>query len=186
MSPDNPFLKALLADPDDDTLRLAMADWLDENDQPARAEFIRVQVELARGVPDRARRTPLEVRQRDLLLAHEGDWVRPLADVLGCGPRQWGGWVFRRGFVEYFRIRVGQLVSCGPALAKLTPLRELTIEGVLTDSAAEMLIASPYMWRVRSIYFADTSDLSPGVARRFRKQFGAPLASSGADGPGTP
>jgi uncharacterized protein (TIGR02996 family) len=31
----------------EDTLRLIYADWLEENDQPERAEFIRVQVELA-------------------------------------------------------------------------------------------------------------------------------------------
>jgi len=40
----------------DDTLRLAIADSFDENDDPARAEFIRVQVELARGVDERERR----------------------------------------------------------------------------------------------------------------------------------
>src|SRR4051812_29872585 len=100
MSPDNPFLRALLADPDDDTLRLAMADWLDENDQTPRAEVLRAQVDPARGVEARARRDRLEVRQRDLLLAHEAAWVRPLAEVLRCKPGEWGGWVFRRGFVE--------------------------------------------------------------------------------------
>jgi uncharacterized protein (TIGR02996 family) len=39
--------RAILAHPDEDTPRLAYADWLDENGQPDRAEFIRVQVELA-------------------------------------------------------------------------------------------------------------------------------------------
>jgi uncharacterized protein (TIGR02996 family) len=82
MSPDNPFLKALLAQPDDDTLRLAMADWLDENEDPARAEFIRVQVELARGVEERERRVALEKRQAELLVGHEREWVRPLLEAL--------------------------------------------------------------------------------------------------------
>jgi uncharacterized protein (TIGR02996 family) len=100
MTPGNPFLRALLAEPDDDTLRLATADWFDEHDQPARAEFVRVQVELARGVADRDRRRELEIRQRDLLVAHEAEWVAPLAEVLGCRPGEWGGWVFRRGFTK--------------------------------------------------------------------------------------
>lgn len=40
---------AILRDPEDDTVRLAYADALDEaGEDPARAEFIRVQVELAR------------------------------------------------------------------------------------------------------------------------------------------
>src|SRR5262245_57198091 len=48
------LLAAILADPDDDTVRLAYADWLEEQGDPAqqpRAEFIRVQVELAQGEP---------------------------------------------------------------------------------------------------------------------------------------
>ncbi len=42
------FLKAIIAKPDEDTPRLAYADWCDECGQTERAEFIRVQIELAR------------------------------------------------------------------------------------------------------------------------------------------
>lgn len=42
------LLAAILADPGDDTARLVFADWLEENGQRKRAEFIRVQVEIAR------------------------------------------------------------------------------------------------------------------------------------------
>ncbi len=125
MTPDNPFLQALLAEPDDDTLRLALADWLDENEQPARADFVRVQIEMARGVSDRDRRRRLEARQRDLLVAHDAEWVAPLAQVLRRKPGQWGGWVFRRGFVEYFNLPAAVLVAHGERLAALTPVREL-------------------------------------------------------------
>lgn len=41
------LLSAVLRDPNDDLPRLIMADWLDENSFSARAEFIRVQIELA-------------------------------------------------------------------------------------------------------------------------------------------
>jgi uncharacterized protein (TIGR02996 family) len=174
MSPDNPFLKALLAEPDDDTLRLAMADWLDENDQPARAEFVRVQIELVRGVEDRERLRYLEVRQRDLLIAHDVEWVKPLADVLKCKPGEWGGWVFRRGFVEYFRLSAGQLLTSGARLAELTPFRDLNLEGSLIDSVAEALIACRYLGKIRLID-ADTKPLSPNVRQRFHKRFAAVL-----------
>ena len=40
------LLAAVCADPDDDTRRLAFADWCDENGQPERAEFVRLQIEL--------------------------------------------------------------------------------------------------------------------------------------------
>ncbi len=42
------FMAAILAAPDDDLPRLVFADWLDEHGEPERAEFIRVQCELAR------------------------------------------------------------------------------------------------------------------------------------------
>jgi uncharacterized protein (TIGR02996 family) len=41
------FLRAICAEPADDTPRLVYADWLEEHGQGERAEFIRVQVELA-------------------------------------------------------------------------------------------------------------------------------------------
>ncbi len=41
------FLQAIIADPENDTPRLIFADWLDEHEQPERAEFIRLQCRLA-------------------------------------------------------------------------------------------------------------------------------------------
>lgn len=41
-----PFLSAIVADRADDTARLVFADWLQENDDEERAEFIRLQCEL--------------------------------------------------------------------------------------------------------------------------------------------
>jgi uncharacterized protein (TIGR02996 family) len=41
-------MAAIVADPDDDTVRLAAADFLEEHGDPDRAAFVRVQVELAR------------------------------------------------------------------------------------------------------------------------------------------
>src|SRR5439155_22125314 len=46
------LLAAIRAAHEDDTPRLAFADWLDENDDPARAEFVRAQVEFARLMAD--------------------------------------------------------------------------------------------------------------------------------------
>lgn len=203
MTPDNPFLQALLADPEDDTLRLAMADWFDENDQPARAEFVRAQIELARGVPDRARRRELELRQRDLLMAHDREWVAPLAAVLRCAPGQWGGWVFRRGFVEYFNLPAMVVNKHGDRLARLTPVRELFLRPCspgsafalcrnrpwvrsvtrlyldvngLTDAAAEALIECPDFAGLRTLWYARGA-MSDPVRARFQQRF--PFATTG-------
>jgi uncharacterized protein (TIGR02996 family) len=45
------LLAAILANPDDDNVRLVYADWLQEHGDDARAEFIRVQIELAKLPP---------------------------------------------------------------------------------------------------------------------------------------
>ncbi len=94
-------LLAALLDPAteaDDGLRLAAADWYEENDQPERAEFVRVQLELARKMAGPAgpvsdespwlqsdmRYHALRRRERELLgnvVALE--WVLPLARALG-------------------------------------------------------------------------------------------------------
>jgi uncharacterized protein (TIGR02996 family) len=60
MTQDEAFLQAIREAPDDDAPRLVYADWLDENGQPERADFIRYQIELTsppqhRSVPPRGR-----------------------------------------------------------------------------------------------------------------------------------
>jgi uncharacterized protein (TIGR02996 family) len=47
MSDEAAFLAAIIAQPGEDTPRLAYADWLDENDAPLQADFIRTQCRLA-------------------------------------------------------------------------------------------------------------------------------------------
>ena len=48
MSDEKGLLAAIWDQPHDDVARRVYADWLDDNGQPERAEFIRVQCELAR------------------------------------------------------------------------------------------------------------------------------------------
>lgn len=79
MTPAPPELVALLAAcrarPADDLPRLVLADWLDENGQPERAEFVRVQVELSHPTADAERIDRLKKREANLLAEHEGEWV---------------------------------------------------------------------------------------------------------------
>jgi uncharacterized protein (TIGR02996 family) len=60
--------------PDDDQARLVYADWLEENGEQPRAEFVRVQVRRSRlweGHPDDG---PLAEREKELLDAHADAW----------------------------------------------------------------------------------------------------------------
>lgn len=201
MTPDNPFLKALIAEPEDDTLRLAMADWFEENGDLPRGEFIRVQIELARGVVDRARRLELEARQSKLLLAHDAGWVTPLAQALRCKPGEWGGWVFRRGFVEYFRLGAHHVAERGFRLAHLTPVREIYLEyrkgrddavdltemwhlpwvrslthvyNLRLDArTAEAMLRAPRLPKLR--HLTVTGELPDELWERFRQHFGGVL-----------
>jgi RNA polymerase sigma factor (sigma-70 family) len=68
------FLQAIHQDPEDNTHRLVLADWLDENGQSERAEFIRTQVELARLSPDDPRHPELAACEQQLLARYEAAW----------------------------------------------------------------------------------------------------------------
>ena len=115
------FLEAIRDSPEDDAPRLVYADWLDDHGDTARAEFIRVQCELARMPNDEERRAGLESRERELLSANRATWLGPLDEVL-----QSGHCTFRRGFpggAEIRRIpcpvgtgtgRVHVAARCGP------------------------------------------------------------------------
>lgn len=93
------LLAAILAAPEDDAPRLIYADWLEEHDQPERAEFIRVQCALATRAgevcsscrpgqhtngPCRCPRDLRDIRrrERDLLRMHFGSWTNSLPESL--------------------------------------------------------------------------------------------------------
>jgi len=79
------FLKAILANRDDDLPRLVFADWLDERNGPRdaeRAEFIRVQVELAK-IPVRTfgpSEGKLELRHEKLRRREKELWATMVDD----------------------------------------------------------------------------------------------------------
>ena len=71
------LLRAIRANPDEDTPRLMLADWLDENGEPERAEFIRLQCELARLTDDSDSQPVYEfLRDSDHVTRPTADWAR--------------------------------------------------------------------------------------------------------------
>jgi uncharacterized protein (TIGR02996 family) len=88
------ILDYIVANIDDDTPRLAYADWLDENGQADRAEFVRVQVERARLPEWDATQVRLRLREKKLLDQHGERW---LAEIPAPAGAKWEG--FRRGIV---------------------------------------------------------------------------------------
>jgi len=97
------FLAEVIASPEDDAPRLVYADWLAENGQVDRAEFIQVQCTLASGVSDENHRADLLARETELLEINAWDWAESLGNDI------WE-WVFQRGFIE----RVGMPLHASP------------------------------------------------------------------------
>src|SRR5690349_13266405 len=91
MSDEKALLAAIWEDPHDDTPRLVYADWLEENGQAERSEFIRVQCERARLDENDVRQKNLEKRETALWKKHSKTWKAGLPKPLQSAP-------FHRGF----------------------------------------------------------------------------------------
>ncbi len=138
MTDEEALLRAVIADPDDDAPRLIYADWLDENGQCERAEFIRIQIAL-HGMPvDDARRPELRRAERRLLRRNGDKWTdhwRPLI-------RHYS---FRRGFVDTVICLADEFVSGGDNLLSLAPIEYLWLLNPHFCSAS--LSRCPYLSR---------------------------------------
>lgn len=77
---------AVLAAPADRTVRLVLADALDETGDAARAEFVRAQVELERLGETDARRAELAARCAELFADHWVEWWAPVCAAVGLPP----------------------------------------------------------------------------------------------------
>jgi uncharacterized protein (TIGR02996 family) len=78
--------QAILEQPDDDTPRLIYSDWLEEHGDPARAEFIRAQCQLARTAEAQPGRQELVARQKALLEKNRERWLPPYPSGRGNAP----------------------------------------------------------------------------------------------------
>ncbi len=134
------LLAAILAAPDDDAPRLVYADWLDEQGEGERAEFIRVQIELAR-FPHDWRLVSDLMRAEDACGVDAHFWLPP---AVRHAPRGWlngssngphGGWLttargmdwgieWRRGFVAWLTCPAAAWLAHADAILAEHPVRE--------------------------------------------------------------
>jgi uncharacterized protein (TIGR02996 family) len=179
MPTDEALLRAVLADPEDDAPRLIYADWLDEHGDCDRAEFIRLQIALARDGKDDPR---LRQREHQLLTAHGPRWAGALEGTALS-------WTFRRGFVEEAEVAAPVFLSRGESLFEVAPVRTVKLVRVglsglrlascpalarvvgldlsgahLWASHLATLLASPHLTRLESLSLAYGSCAQSGVA----------------------
>ncbi len=157
MSDGDALLAAILAEPDEDTPRLAFSDWLDEHGGEAervRAEFIRVQIELARVPVGEARPIDLLGREKKLLASHRGAWLAPFQEE---GEPLRGGDAhgqFRRGFVEVVWMPAAWFILRAERLFSRAPVRELRITRTTMQEFAA-LVHSPHFGRLNALDLSD-------------------------------
>ncbi|VTR99532.1 Repeat-companion domain protein OS=Isosphaera pallida (strain ATCC 43644 / DSM 9630 / IS1B) GN=Isop_0537 PE=4 SV=1: LRR_6 [Gemmata massiliana] len=134
MSDEEALLAAISAHLDEDTPRLAFADWLDENDRNIRAEFVRVQCALKQpGDRSAEEQRKLAARQQYLLENHRRDILGPLGADLG-----YHHVTFDRGFATELRVPDLLFLQCAAAIGKLCPaprVRIGTVVGVWLEKA---------------------------------------------------
>jgi uncharacterized protein (TIGR02996 family) len=158
MSLDAGFLKAILDSPDDDGPRLVYADWLDEQGEVDRAEFIRIQIGLARLAPWDPRRHEPKAREQALLARHDDAWAGALK---GCPHK------FRRGLLEHIGLHPhGLLDHPEPLLAHGPAVNSLSLLSGLHNYASR-LARCPALacFRHQALRGFGSDSLRPGPGR---------------------
>jgi uncharacterized protein (TIGR02996 family) len=155
------FMSAIRQNPEEDAARLVFADYLDEQGGPAhaaRAEFIRVQVELARLPETDPNRPALEDRENELLRAHEAAWLGEL-------PKAVTNWKFERGFLTELEGGPSAFELAGTRTAlKHHPVTRVRITGSAQKPGTyERLAKAPWLARVRELEL-DNVSLDPDGA----------------------
>jgi uncharacterized protein (TIGR02996 family) len=146
MKEDDAFLQAIITAPDDDGLRLIYADWLEEHGLFERAEFIRVQIEVARLPEGAPRRGELQDREQELLERHGGEWAGSVRGLVK-------NWYFRRGFVEDIELAAEDFLTHAAVISSHAPIRhaEFRCEWPHAPDALIRLGACPHLARLESI-----------------------------------
>jgi uncharacterized protein (TIGR02996 family) len=151
------LLRAIAANPDDDTPRLIFADLLDELGgaaNVARARFIRVQIDLARN-PGRswfANSDRLcEVAQlagqfADVWLDELPKWAADEARKQRLRADD-----FPRGFLETFHIKLAAFAARGNDLLDVAPVTRLVALESLKRADLSAFLTSPFLLRVRAL-----------------------------------
>ncbi len=138
---DDAFLHTIHDRPDDDAPRLCYADFLDENGDPDRAEFIRLQCRLAYLSAYATGRAELESREQELLGQHQTKWLARL-------PALPVGWRFRRGFVDAVDLGGRAFLDHAPAIFAAAQVRHVDLS---PDHYLSELAACPELLRLQSL-----------------------------------
>ncbi|MBO0697260.1 MAG: TIGR02996 domain-containing protein [Zavarzinella sp.] len=140
------LLEAVFAAPADDAPRLVYADWLDEHGEPAQAEFIRAQIELARHEPETPEHDRIDQSLYDL-------WDRFLAELRPVVASDL--MLLRSDYVRGFPttaihiLQVSSFRDQSPRWWPHLPIRAVSVD--LTAWNVAEFVRIPYLARVREL-----------------------------------
>ena len=160
MSDRDALLAAVCAAPDDDTPRLVLADWLDENGDPDRAAYIRAAVARDREEPwspawraAHRRFEPLHARAVDPAGPGKG-WAAHLKGRVKA-------WTFARGMIGGITVFSKRFVAEGERFLAADPIRAVKFVTLASASGSvkpAALFACPHLARLTDLNL-DNSEL---------------------------
>lgn len=159
-APTHPLQQAgreqIIAEPDDNAHRLIYADWLMENGDAARGEFIKVQCQLAE-MPENSGDEYWKLRRREAELYNHNHerW----AQELGIGGRV--RCIFRRGFIEEASAHISTLrrfTHAWPQAFATNPIRGLALDGHFTQENIDGLQHFPQFRQLHTLRLRPDSD----------------------------
>lgn len=164
------MLAAIITKPEDDTPRLAYADWLEEHnlELPAsrresargRAELIRLEIEHSREVVGKGDRQVISARAKridELKNMHYNAWLNELARDVPCA-----GMSFKckRGLFEEVCCSVKTFVNQGAYLFERVPVATLRLLKLTPRNVASLAMC-PHFARLRTLKISVADQLEP-------------------------
>src|SRR5262245_5295612 len=133
------LLQAIAEEPSDDTLRLILADWLEDHGEVARAEFVRIQVQLQRLPWGDRRSEALLARATRLFEENQERWLAGLPRLEGvCWNDREN---FPGGLLERLQVQWTTLERLGAQLFAAADLRRLEVRA----ADVEGLLDQPWL-----------------------------------------
>ncbi len=159
MSTESELLAAIFAHTEEDTPRLMYADWLDEqggDSNTARAEYIRLEIALARDFPERrwsAQRAAAQKAPAALFAKYASAWYPELFGRKNILRGTKGYPQMRRGFPHQIYADAGPLLGVMERLLRLAPITSVEFRNTDTDIVCRVC-AAPWTARLRKISFS--------------------------------
>ena len=159
MSTDSELLASIFAHTEEDTPRLMYADWLDEQggeSNTARAEYIRLEIALARDFPERrwsAQRAAAQKAPAALFAKYASAWYPELFGRKNILRGTEGYPQMRRGFPHQIYADAGPLLGVMERVLRLAPITSVEFRSADTDIVYRVC-AAPWTGRLRKISFS--------------------------------